>query len=75
MLRVKVSCDAFNAVPGQGCESPGVEGWIAIGVVILAIGMIATLVARLRQRDRHPLAERDANSHEERAAPVDIDLA
>jgi len=75
LLRVQVSCDAFNAVPGQGCEAPGIDGWIAFGVVILAIGVIATLVAVLRQRDRHPLAERDTDGDEERGAPVDVDLA
>jgi len=75
LLRVQISCDAFNAVPGQGCEAPGIDGWIAVGGVILAIGLIATLVAVLRQRDRHPPAERDTDGHEERGAPVDVDLA
>jgi hypothetical protein len=52
MVRVKVSCEAFNAVPGQGCEAPGIEGWIGIGVVILVIAMLVTLRVALRGRTR-----------------------
>ena len=48
-LRVKVSCDAFNAQPGQGCESPGIEGWIAAGAVVLATGLLASLLAFRRR--------------------------
>jgi hypothetical protein len=52
MVRVKVSCDAFDAVPGQGCESPGIEGWIAIGAVILAVGVVATVFVVVRGQAR-----------------------
>jgi hypothetical protein len=52
MVRVKVSCEAFNAVPGQGCEAPDIDGWIAIGGAILAIGMVVTLGVVLRGRAR-----------------------
>jgi hypothetical protein len=52
MVRVNLSCDAFNAVPGQGCEAPGIDGWIASGAVILAIGMLATVFVVLRGRAR-----------------------
>jgi hypothetical protein len=52
MARVKVSCEAFNAVPGQGCEAPNIDGWVAIGAVILAIGMLVTLGVLLRGRAR-----------------------
>ena len=49
-VRVKVSCDAFNAQPGQGCESPGIEGWIAGSAVVLAVGLLASLLAYRRRR-------------------------
>jgi len=48
-LRVKLDCDAFNAQPGQGCEAPGVEGWIAACAVVLVVGLLASLLA-LRRR-------------------------
>jgi hypothetical protein len=52
MVRVKVSCEAFDAVPGQGCEAPDIDGWIAIGGAILAIGVLVTLRLVLRQAAR-----------------------
>ncbi len=51
-LRVKVSCDAFDSQPGQSCESPGIEGWIAAGAVVLAVGMLASLLAYRRMGSR-----------------------
>ena len=50
MVRGKVSCEAFNAVPGQGCEAPGIDSWIVIGIVMLAIGTLATIGVVLRER-------------------------
>jgi hypothetical protein len=52
MLRVKVSCDAFNEAAGQSCEAPGIEGWILAGLVILAIGASASVAVVLRSRIR-----------------------
>jgi hypothetical protein len=43
MVRVKVSCEAFNAVAGQGCEAPGIGGWILVGLGMLAVGVLATI--------------------------------
>jgi hypothetical protein len=54
-LRVKFDCDTFNAQPGQGCESPGIEGWIAAGAVVLAIGLLASLLAYRRRGTRSPV--------------------
>ena|SRR5438128_4257128 len=48
-LRVKIDCDAFNAQPGQACETPGIEGWIAAGAVVLGIGLLASLLAFRRR--------------------------
>jgi hypothetical protein len=52
MLRVKISCEAFDAVPGQGCAAPDIDTWILIGLAILAIGILATLALALRERPR-----------------------
>jgi hypothetical protein len=52
MVRVNVSCEAFDAVPGQGCEAPDIDGWIAIGGAILAIGVLVTVGRVLHQRAR-----------------------
>jgi hypothetical protein len=48
-LRVKVDCDAFNAQPGQACESPAIEGWIVAGAFVLGIGVLATLLVFRRR--------------------------
>ncbi len=52
MVRVKLSCEAFAAVPGQGCEAPGIDGWIVTGAVILAIGLLVAIGVVLRTRTR-----------------------
>ena len=52
MIRVKVSCEAFNAVPGQGCEAPGIEGWIVVGIGILAAGAALSVAVLQRARGR-----------------------
>lgn len=52
MLRVKVSCAAYNAIPGQGCEAPGIDGWILVGIGILAAGAAISVAVVLRGRRR-----------------------
>jgi hypothetical protein len=50
MARVWASCDAFNAVPGQSCASPGIEGWVVVGLAILAVGLVASIALVVRSR-------------------------
>ena len=48
MVRVKMSCDAFDATPGQGCEAPGIEAWILVGLLILGVGLVTTAAVAIQ---------------------------
>lgn len=50
LLRARWSCDAFNAVPGQGCEMPNVDGYLVVGAAVLVAGLGLTGVAARRRR-------------------------
>jgi hypothetical protein len=46
--RVAIECQAPD---GEiGCQAPGIEGWLAVGGAILAIGLGLSIVAGLRAR-------------------------
>jgi hypothetical protein len=50
LVRSNLECQAFDAAPGQECGSPDIGGWLAIGGVLLAIGVISTVMALIRMR-------------------------
>jgi hypothetical protein len=54
LIRVAVSCDAFNREPGQSCESPGIEGWILVGLVVLVIGVVGSVFLVVRSGPTSP---------------------
>lgn len=52
LLRSHVECQAFNSAPGQACGEPDIGPFLAVGAVLLAVGMVATaatLVGARRQ--------------------------
>jgi hypothetical protein len=53
LARSDQECHAFDAAPGQECGSPDIGGWLAVGGVLLAIGVISTVIAHIRVRWRH----------------------
>ncbi len=50
LVRSNLECQAFDAAPGQECGSPDIGVWLAAGAVLLAIGILATVVAVSRAR-------------------------
>jgi hypothetical protein len=52
LVRSNQECRAFDAAPGQECGSPDIGGWLAVGGVLLAIGVISTVMAQIRVRRR-----------------------
>ena len=51
-LRVKLECDAFNAVPGQECVAPGVEQFLAGAATVAVVGAVLSVIARATRRPR-----------------------
>jgi hypothetical protein len=47
--RIKLTC-TWDPATGMGCVAPGIDGYLAISVAILAIGLGASLFARHRTR-------------------------
>lgn len=46
--RVAVSC---RAIDGEiGCQSPGIEQWLAVGAAVMAVGVALTIAAVVRGR-------------------------
>src|SRR5262245_47014105 len=60
LLRAKLGCEGVNRRPGQSCEAPGIEGWILVGLAILAIGLVASAFVVLRRMP--PRDDRGENS-------------
>ena len=52
LVRSNQACQAFDAAPGQECGSPDIGGWLAVGGVLLAIGVVSTVLAQIRVRRR-----------------------
>ena len=42
LLRSTLACNAFDAAPGQECRAPDLGPWLAGGVLLLAIGIVAS---------------------------------
>jgi hypothetical protein len=51
-------CDAFNAVPNQGCEMPTIDGYLLAGLAVSAIGIGLTVIAWRRRGWRRRAADR-----------------
>ena len=51
-LRVKLECDAFNAVPGQECVAPGVEQFLAVAATVVIVGAVLSAIAWAARRPR-----------------------
>jgi hypothetical protein len=49
LWQAQARCDAFNAVPDQGCEMPTVDGYLLVGLVVAAVGVVLTLHAWRRR--------------------------
>jgi len=49
LIRAALSCEAFNREPGQSCASPGIEGWILVGLVVLVIGVVGSVLLIVRR--------------------------
>ena len=52
LIRSHFECQAFNAVPGQGCMDPDIGPYLTLGAAEVAIGIVATATALIRAR-RH----------------------
>lgn len=50
LVRSNLKCQAFDAAPGQECGSPDIGVWLAVGGVLLGIGVVSTVVALIRTR-------------------------
>jgi hypothetical protein len=45
LFRAQLACEAFDAVPNQGCESPDLTPWLTIGGALLVAGVILSALA------------------------------
>ncbi len=45
LIRAQMACEAFDAVPMQGCEAPDITPYLALGGGSLAAGLILSAVA------------------------------
>lgn len=50
LVRSSLACRAFDAAPGQECGSPDIGVWLAVGGILLAIGVVSTALALIRGR-------------------------
>ena len=48
LIRAHLDCQAFNLTPGQGCLEPDIGPLLAVGAVLLAIGVLTTVVGLTR---------------------------
>ncbi len=52
LMRSHFECQRFNAAPGQSCMEPDIGPYLALGAVLVAIGIVATAAALIRARRR-----------------------
>jgi uncharacterized membrane protein len=52
LVRSHLECQAFGAVPGQECGEPDIGSWLAVAGILLAIGVLLTVVAWTRASRR-----------------------
>jgi cytochrome bd-type quinol oxidase subunit 2 len=48
LIRAQLACEAFDAVPTQGCQSPDVMLFLALGAGLAAAGVLIAAVAVAR---------------------------
>jgi hypothetical protein len=49
LWQAQARCDAFNAVPNQGCEMPTIDGYLVAGILVAAAGLGLTIHAWRRR--------------------------
>jgi hypothetical protein len=52
LIRSHLDCQAFDAAPNQECGEPDIGSWLAVSGVLLAIGLLMTVVAWTRASRR-----------------------
>ena len=52
LVRSHLDCRAFNAAPNQECREPDIGSWLAVAGVLLALGLLMTVVAWTRASRR-----------------------
>jgi hypothetical protein len=52
LIRAQLACDAFDAAPNQGCQSPGIEPWVILSVIVLGVGLVLGGLAWRRRGNR-----------------------
>jgi hypothetical protein len=52
LVRAQLACDAFDAAPSQGCQASGVEPFVVVSAIVLAIGVLLGAAA-WRRRTAH----------------------
>lgn len=52
LVRSHVDCQTFDAAPNQECGDPEIGSWLAVAGVLLALGLLMTVVAWTRASRR-----------------------
>ena len=52
LVRSSLECQAFDAAPGKECGEPDIGSWLAIAGILLAVGVLLTVVAWARASRR-----------------------
>jgi hypothetical protein len=52
LVRSHLDCQAFDAAPGQDCVEPDIGPWLAVAGILLALGVLMTVVAWARASRR-----------------------
>ena len=52
LVRSHVDCQTFDAAPNQECGDPDIGPWLAFAGVLFAVGVVLTVVARIRASRR-----------------------
>jgi len=52
LIRAQLACEAFDDAPNQACQSPGIEPWVILTVIVLGVGLLLGGFAWRRRGDR-----------------------
>ncbi len=52
LVRSHVDCQTFDAAPNHECGDPDIGPWLAFAGVLFAVGVVLTVVARIRASRR-----------------------
>lgn len=50
LVRAQMECQAFDAVPNQGCEAPDITPYVVLAGGLLVAGVLVSVVALRRRR-------------------------